>query len=104
MYDDFVRERITQLRLKADISEYKLSRDLGHSRGYISNITRGKSLPSMGEFFAICDYFEITPLQFFDEEIEHPELISKALVGLNKLDESDIELILNNINRLLKEK
>ena len=54
MTAEFVRERITQLRMQKGVSEYKMSYDLGHSRGYINNISSGKSLPSMTEFFAIC--------------------------------------------------
>ena len=46
----FIRDRITQLRLQKDVSEYKMSYDLGHSRSYIYNISSGKSLPPMGEF------------------------------------------------------
>lgn len=49
--EEFVRNRITQLRLNKDVSEYQMSYDLGHSRGYIYNISSGKSLPSMTEFF-----------------------------------------------------
>ena len=30
MQEDFVRERITQLRLKKGVSEYQMSYDLGH--------------------------------------------------------------------------
>ena len=56
MNEEFVRERITQLRLKKNISEYQMSYDLGHSRGYVYNISSGKSLPPLKEFFAICDY------------------------------------------------
>lgn len=32
---DFVRRRITELRIKKDISEYKMSLDLGHNKSYI---------------------------------------------------------------------
>ena len=39
--DEFVRNRITQLRINKGISEYQLSYDLGHSRGYINNISSG---------------------------------------------------------------
>ena len=52
--ENYVRSRITQLRIYKGISEYQLSYDFGHSRGYINNITSGKSLPSMSEFFSIC--------------------------------------------------
>ena len=32
---DFIRNRITELRVKKGISEYQLSYDLGHSKNYI---------------------------------------------------------------------
>lgn len=99
---DFVRERITQLRLQKDVSEYKMIYDLGHSRGYINNISSGKTLPSMTEFFAICDYFEITPVEFFDAKITNPKLSRSVLELLEQLDEDDLELTLTNIKRLLR--
>jgi transcriptional regulator with XRE-family HTH domain len=102
MYDEFVRNRITQLRLAKGVSEYQMSYDLGHSRGYVYNISSGKSLPPMTEFFAICDYFGITPSEFFNQESRHPELIQKALEGLNQLNDTDLLMILGFINRMTK--
>ncbi|MBE6944352.1 MAG: helix-turn-helix transcriptional regulator [Ruminococcaceae bacterium] len=102
MYEEFVRNRITQLRLKKGVSEYQMSYDLGHSRGYIYNISSGKALPPLKEFFAICDYFEITPQQFFDEGMQNPELIQKAIEGMRQLDEGDLIVLLGIINRMLK--
>lgn len=102
MYEDFVRERITQLRLKKGVSEYQMSYDLGHSRGYVYNISSGKALPPLKEFFAICDYFEITPQQFFDDGTQNPELIQKAVEGMKRLDESDMLMLLGFINRMLR--
>ena len=102
MNEEFVRERITQLRLKKGVSEYQMSYDLGHSRGYVYNISSGKALPPMKEFLAICDYFEITPQQFFDDNTQNPELIQKAIRGMQQLDESDMLMLLGIINRMLK--
>ena len=102
MYEEYVRNKITQLRMQKGVSEYRMSYDLGHSRSYIYNISSGKCLPPMGEFFAICDYFGITPQEFFDEHLRNPELIQKAVEGLKGLDDSDTLLILNHINRLQK--
>lgn len=104
MYDDFVRERITQLRLQKGVSEYRMSYDLGHSRGYINNISSGKTLPSMTEFFAICEYFGITPIEFFNQGVSNPKLFNQTIESLEQLDEEDLELTLKNINRLLKKK
>jgi DNA-binding XRE family transcriptional regulator len=102
MYAEYVREKITKLRIKKGVSEYQMSYDLGHSRGYIYNISSGRSLPPMKEFFSICEYLGVTPHDFFNEEIEQPELIRKAVTGLETLDESDVLLILTQINRLQK--
>jgi len=63
----FVQERITKLRLMQDISEYQLSKELGHTRGYIQAISSGKMLPSLTALFEICDYFHISLKDFFDE-------------------------------------
>lgn len=104
MYAEFVRERITQLRIQKGVSEYKMSYDLGHSRGYINNISSGKSLPSMAEFFAICEYFEITPIEFFNQSVGNPKLLNETICSLEQLDEEDLDLTLRNINRLLKKK
>ncbi len=102
MDSNFIKERITELRLQKGISEYQMSYDLGHSRGYIYNISSGKCLPPMNEFLAICDYFGITPSEFFNENLKNPGLIQKAIDGMEKLSDEDLLLILNLINRLLK--
>ena len=102
MYEEFVKDRITQLRISKGVSEYQMSYDLGHSRGYIYNISSGKALPPLKEFFAICDYFGITPQQFFDDRVQNPDLIQKALEGMRKLNEDDMLMLLGIINRMLK--
>ena len=93
LYEKFVRDSITQLQM---------SYDLGHSRGYVYNISSGKALPPLKEFFAICDYFGLTPQQFFDDSTPNPELIQKAISGMEQLDETDMLMLLGFINRLLR--
>lgn len=98
-----MRERITSLRMQKGVSEYQMSYDLGHSRGYINNISSGKSLPSVTELFAICDYFGITPAEFFTESVENPKL-SGELVGLVERLSADDQLLLRAIAmRMLSE-
>ena len=36
MNEQFVRNRITELRLKKDVSEYQMSLDLGKNKSYIA--------------------------------------------------------------------
>lgn len=99
----FIRNRITELRLKKGVSEYQMSYDLCHSRSYIYNISSGKSLPPMAEFLEICNYFGITPSQFFDDSIENPALLQSAIDELRKLNDDDMMLIIGHIRRLTKE-
>ena len=102
MNEKFVRDRITQLRLQKGVSEYQMSYDLGHSRSYVYNISSGKALPPLKEFFAICDYFEITPSEFFDSGNKSPELLRQTVDKLRALNGEDLELIDRCIIRLLK--
>ena len=78
-YALYIRQHITELRMKRNVSEYQMSLDLGQNKNYIQGISSGKALPSMSQFFNICDYFNITPMQFFDTESLHPELVSSIL-------------------------
>ena len=102
MYEDFVRERITQLRLEKGVSEYQMSYDLGHSRGYVYNISSGKALPPLKEFSSICEYFDISPAEFFNVKTENPRLSTEVIALLEQLEEDDLELALSVIRRLLQ--
>lgn len=72
-YTTYIRNRITELRIKKDVSEHQMSLDLGQNRNYIQGISSGKSMPSMAQFLNICEYFGITPMQFFDGETLYPQ-------------------------------
>ena len=100
MDEKFIAERITELRLKKDISEYQMSLDLGKNKSYIQNISSGRSLPSMSQFYEICRYFEITPQEFFDERLHDLPLYQKANELLKQLDEDDMLAILSILKRL----
>ena len=99
-YEKFIRERITKLRLNKNVSEYRMSLDLGHSDSYIRNITSGKALPSMSEFLYICEYFNVTPKEFFDESIDNPALINELVSLSNSLSNEDLLVLISMANRL----
>lgn len=102
MDEKYIRDRITRLRMQKDVSEYKMSYDLGHSRAYVNNISSGKSLPSLGELLAICEYFDISPMEFFDERLPNPGLLQRAESGMAELNEEDLRIVLGIIARLRK--
>ena len=97
---DFIKERITQLRLEKGVSEYQMSYDLGRSRSYIYNISSGRSLPPMTEFLQICDYFGITPQEFFDAGNENPAQLREYITEGKKLSAQSMAHILEVIRDL----
>ena len=103
-YDQFVRERITELRLQKRVSEYRMSLDLGHSTSYIRSITSGKALPSMNEFLYICEYLEVSPKAFFDIDMTAPAQISELVEIATKLDRKDLDMLTALAARLVNEK
>lgn len=100
MDEAFIRQRITQLRIQKNVSEYKMSMDLGHSKGYIQSISSGRALPSMSEFLIICDYFGITPLEFFDTNDNEIILLKELNKEINKMNKDDINLLTQMAKRL----
>ena len=98
--EKYIRERITKLRLNKNVSEYRMSLDLGHSDSYIRNITSGKALPSMSEFLYICEYFNITPKEFFDQESKNPELINELVSISNGLSNDDLLVLISMAKRM----
>lgn len=100
MDEQFIRERISRLRQEKQVSERKMSLDLGHSTSYIRSITSGKSMPSMGEFLYICEYLGITPMEFFNET--HPTTLAqqKAITSIASMSDSDVNLLISFIERM----
>ncbi len=102
MNEQFVRDRITALRTQKGISEYKMSLDLGHSKGYIQGISSGRALPSMYEFLYMCDYLGITPKEFFDSEIENPEKVERLYTLSKNMTDDDLDILIATAERLNK--
>lgn len=103
MDEHFVRQRITELRLQKGVSEYQMSYDLGQNKNYVRAITSGQALPSLRGLFNICDYFNITPAEFFAHD-EYPQLIRAAIQQMTQLDEDDMLLVLSLLQRFIKNK
>lgn len=100
-HEDFIA-RLTQLRMNHSVSARDMSLSLGQNSGYINNIECGKALPSMSVFFYICDYFHITPADFFETDNPNPEIISQILIDLKKLDDEQLNMLSLLIKGLVK--
>lgn len=101
----FVGRRISQLLYSNRTSEYALSAAIGKSSSYINKITSGKSLPAMDAFFDICDYFDVTPEEFFRQEDE-PErpLVKELVLEIRDFPEGDLRFMLDMAAKMQRRK
>ena len=100
MDTNFIRERITQLRIQKNVSEHQMSQALGHAKSYIHGIASGRTLPSMTEFLAICDYLGITPQNFFDDGNDNGILLTRLYASAQHLSEKDLLFVVELTERL----
>ena len=84
--EEFIRSRVSQLRLQKGISAREMSLSLGQNEAYINQIENGRMLPSLQGLFYICDYLGITLHQFFDEESIAPSQVNEITKDLKRLD------------------
>ena len=96
----FIRNRISVLRTKKNVSEYRMSTDLGHSKSYMQSISSGRSMPSLGEFLYICEYLGVTPREFFDEDIKEPQLVQKLYELTRNMSQEDLDVLISTAERL----
>lgn len=99
---DFIRQRITNLRLSRQISEYQLSLELGQCKSYIQGISSGKSLPSIKQLYNICDYFGISLSQFFDDSDHSSLLFWNTVNSLKELDENELKPFYNLLQAFIQ--
>lgn len=100
MTKDFIRNRITELRIKKGVSEYKMSLDMGHSKSYIQSISSGKALPSLPEFLYMCDYLCVTPSEFFDTELDEPQQVHILLDQIRHMPADDLDILISLARRI----
>ena len=87
-------KRLTQLRMTKGVSARDMSLSLGQSPNYINGIEGGKNYPSMETFFYICDYFGITPKEFFDMDSTNPTKANELFEIIKSLPNDQMDLLI----------
>ena len=101
MFDEqLFYKRLTELRIAKDVSARDMSLSLGQSENYINAIENKRAFPSMQVFFYICDYFDITPREFFDFENTNPSKLTEIVNKLKALNSEQLNLIETMINNM----
>lgn len=83
--------RLTQLRLAKGVSAREMSLAMGQNPGYINGIESCRALPSFSGFLYICDYLNITPMEFFDFSANNPTKSKELLEATKNLSNEQLE-------------
>lgn len=100
MYEDFVAERLAQLRIQKGVSARDMSLSIGQANNYINNIENKKAFPSMQGFFYICEYLGITPQEFFDTGTESPAKVKELVEATRDLSQEELDILIQLANHL----
>lgn len=105
MYETFIAKRLSQLREAKGVSAREMSLDIGQNPSYINRIENGKNLPSMLGLFYICEYLQITPEEFFEQDVANPILLKEVIKEMKRLSPEQLTIIrsiIADIRRLNK--
>lgn len=104
IYEQNFSKRLAQLRMNKGVSARDMSLSIGQNAGYINNIENGKALPSMTNFFYICEYLGIAPMDFFNFNSTRPHEADTLYKAINKLTDSQFNSIREIVSDLTKNK
>lgn len=93
-YIEWFYNRLTELRMQKGVSARDMSLSLGQSESYINKIENRRTLPSFTGFIYICEYFGLTPQEFFNPDAASPNKTKELLRELEKLTPTQTEHIL----------
>ena len=101
MFDEqLFYKRLSELRISKNVSARDMSLSLGQSENYINGIENKHGFPSMQVLFYICDYFDISPMEFFDIESKNPSDISRISEKMKALNSEQLALVENIIDNM----
>lgn len=99
-YIDWFYDRLTTLRIQKGVSVRDMSLSLGQSESYINKIENKRTLPSFTGFLYICEYFSLTPYEFFNPNDSSPDKTKELLREIEKLSPIQTEHILQIVRDL----
>lgn len=86
--------RLSALRASKNVSAREMSISINRNYGYINNIENGNNLPSLKEFFSICDYLGLEPKEFLSSfSSSDKDKLSDLHARLALLTDSQIDAI-----------
>lgn len=77
-----------------------MSQDLKMSQSYIYNIESGYAYPSMTQFFAICEYLDISPYEFMKFDSSYTTKEEELLEAVKGFSNEKMDQIIGYIKTI----
>ena len=103
-YLSWIPRRIAELRVQKGVSARDMSLSLGQSESYINKIENGRTMPSMAGLLYICEYFGITPQDFFNLNAPAPQKLNEFVQEFERLSPTEADHILQIIKDITVQK
>jgi len=106
-YEQFIRERIAELRADEGLKRNELSYLIDHGKTYVANVENNTSQPSVHALLCILVCLDKTPSQFFapaDPDEETSPMQREWMESFVRLDEDAQRDILRIAKKLEKTK
>jgi transcriptional regulator with XRE-family HTH domain len=97
---DFIARRVQMLRDERGLSARDMSLSIGQNPGYINKIETKQAKPSIAGLILICEYFNISMTDFFDEKAEHPAKINELLAAVKSLAPDSLDLLIGMAQKM----
>lgn len=98
--EDLFFKRLSQLRMQKGVSARDMSLSLGQNGNYINLIENRHNFPSMSGFFYICEYFGVSPSEFFNAENQYPIKTAELLSSVQNLDDALLDHFISIANAI----
>lgn len=100
MYYEGFSKRLAELRQEKGVSARDMSLSLGQSESYINKIENNYAMPSMSGFFYICEYLNISPKDFFNEQDKYPLLTKELIECTKRLNDKQMKALIDFVKTL----
>ncbi|TDQ41242.1 helix-turn-helix domain-containing protein [Aureibacillus halotolerans] len=84
-----IGQKIRNLRLAKGLKVTELAKKAFVTQPYISDIEKGRTMPSLDKLTLICNALDISRAEFFGKESELPPDILRLLESLKQLTEEE---------------
>ncbi len=103
--EEFFRDRLRFLRNERNISAREMSLALGQNETYINKIETGKCAATIATFLKICEFFAVSPAQFFEPDIQNTIINDAELLAhFHRLSSRQAEYMMAFLHDLTENK